>query len=74
MASSNWARNSLACPLMMPMYLPMARNRVGKSLGPITRSATTASSNSLLEVRSNIATRLPTHCALAPPRREGRGA
>src|SRR5262249_8869208 len=39
---------------MMPTYLPMVRSRTGKSLGPMTSSATTASRNSLLEVISNI--------------------
>src|SRR5262249_15084807 len=53
-ASSNWARNSAACRLMMPTYLPIVRNSAGKSLGPMTSNATMPRIRSLLEVRSNI--------------------
>ena len=54
MASSNWARNSAACRLMMPMYLPMVRSSAGRSFGPMTSSATMPRISSLLEVMSNI--------------------
>ena len=54
MASSNWARNSPACRLMMPMYLPIVRSSAGRSFGPMTSSATMPRIKSLLEVMSNI--------------------
>src|SRR5215467_2462686 len=43
---------------MMPTYLPTARNSAGRSLGPMTSSATMPRINSLLEVKSNIGSTL----------------
>src|SRR5215470_16028365 len=57
-ASSNWARNSAAWRLMMPTYLPTVRNSAGRSLGPMTSSATMPRIKSLLEVKSNIGSTL----------------
>ncbi len=52
---------------MMPTYLPMVRSRTGKSFGPMTISATMASSRSLLEVMSNISHPLRKALAPVPP-------
>src|SRR5215831_19757282 len=43
---------------MMPTYLPTVRNSAGRSLGPMTSSATMPRINSLLEVKSNIGSTL----------------